>query len=668
MTKYLFKRLLHGLVSVVIVVGCVMTMIYSLMDRNLIFAQDTTYSHQSNNQKKVYKYQKWETYGYLDYVTYADYLNALKAKGEIDEDTRSKAVAFGRTKDQDSELVSEYVKEFTAYYKAKGYTVRRYDAIMMGKKKYANGGQQQLFAYRDIPLATRLGKYFSGLIDIDSIHDAAKVEGKRGITFTLHDPVYGGKKFSPAIMGNGTTHKYLMYFDSKFPYFHQNIITINLGKSYSVNEGVDVALTMTRAQGSYVKSEITYPSGLVEYSADDLHSATYMSESQDASAVHSDRFTDDYTNVDTVKSGKSKIGYSFVIGIIAVILSYLIAVPLGILMARKKDKLVDQLGTIYIVFIIAVPSLAYIFLFKAIGGKMGLPTTFDMDSKSKLMYILPIVSLALPQVANLMKWLRRYMIDQMNSDYVKFARSGGLTEGEIFTKHILKNAAIPIVQGVPASVLFALTGAIITERVYVVPGAGNLLTEAISKYDNGVIVGVTLFYAVLSVISIILGDVLMSMVDPRISFSTKAQLKNEIDLINNELRTLERKLLRIIPQWNKLKKEKEEYDIIKQEIIEELKKNPLDSTDYRMYHSPQFGFLRTWVFEEMKVRFNKRCPEYEDFLKEYNRINEVYDKLKNEIQTLEILETDFKNYRDTIYKYFIYTHRLKRLFLIEDFA
>ena len=54
MTKYLFKRLLHGLVSVVIVVGCVMTMIYSLMDRNLIFAQDATYSHQSNNQKKVY--------------------------------------------------------------------------------------------------------------------------------------------------------------------------------------------------------------------------------------------------------------------------------------------------------------------------------------------------------------------------------------------------------------------------------------------------------------------------------------------------------------------------------------------------------------------------------------------------------------------------------------
>lgn len=81
--------------------------------------------------------------------------------------------------------------------------------------------------------------------------------------------------------------------------------------------------------------------------------------------------------------------------------------------------------------------------------------------------------------------------------------------------------AIPIIQGIPAAVLGALTGAIITERVYVVPGIGNLLTEAINKYDNGVIVGGTLFYAILTVTSLILGDVLMAMVDPRISFSTK---------------------------------------------------------------------------------------------------------------------------------------------------
>ena len=193
-------------------------------------------------------------------------------------------------------------------------------------------------------------------------------------------------------------------------------------------------------------------------------------------------------------------------------------------MARFKDGILDKIGSVYIMFIIAVPSLAYIFLFKQIGGSVfHLPTLFNVDSKDKLMYILPIISLALPSVANLMKWMRRYMIDQMNSDYVKFARSGGLSETEIFTKHIWKNAAIPIVHGIPGSVIFAMTGAIITERVYSVPGAGGLLTVAINKYDNGVIVGVTLFYAILSVISIILGDVFMSMVDPRISFSEKAR-------------------------------------------------------------------------------------------------------------------------------------------------
>ena len=297
---------------------------------------------------------------------------------------------------------------------------------------------------------------------------------------------------------------------------------INLGTSYSINKGVDVFDTMTQAQGSFKKSMVTYPTGLVEESAYNLHSATYLEGSlENGTPVVKDRFTDNYTSVTTYKDGFSKMGYSFVIGIISVIMAYVIALPLGVLMAKKKDKFVDHLGTIYIVFIIAVPSLAYIFLFKAIGDKIGLPTTFDMIKPTWLMYVLPIVSLALPSIANLMKWLRRYMIDQMNSDYVKFARSGGLSEGEIFTKHILKNAAIPIIHGIPGSVLGSLVGAIITERVYVVPGAGNLLTNAINAYDNGVIVGVTLFYAALSVISVMLGDILMSLIDPRISFTTK---------------------------------------------------------------------------------------------------------------------------------------------------
>ncbi len=521
MAKYFIKRLLQGLAAIVVVVAVVMVMIYSLLDRQLVFATDEQYNKQNNNQKITYRYVKWEQYGYLDYVTYADYLNDLVKQGELDEETRKSVASFGRTADSDSEAVAEYVKKFTDYYESQGYTVERLKAVTLSPKKVANGGAQQLFAHKDKPLWSRLLNYFAGLIQIDSVHYVEEDIEDRGISFTLHDPAYGGEKFSPAILGNGTKHKYLLYFDSKFPFVHQNLFSINLGVSYSISRDVDVFTTMTTTQGSYVKSPITFPTGLQEDSADDLHSAVYQAGSLAASDMLQARFVDDYTNVQTVKNGLSKTGYSFSIGIIATSLAYLLGLPLGVLMARKKDKLVDKLGTIYIIFIIAVPSLAYIFLFKAIGGQLGFPTTFNVDNMSWMMYVLPVVSLALPSAANLMKWMRRYMIDQMNSDYVKFARSGGLTESEIFSKHIMKNAAIPIVHGIPGSVLGAMTGSIITERVYSVPGAGGLLTNAISQYDNGVIVGMVLFYALLSVVSIILGDILMSVVDPRISFTTR---------------------------------------------------------------------------------------------------------------------------------------------------
>ncbi len=524
MAKYFVKRLIHGLVAVVVVVLVVMILIYSLLDRQKIFGQDPVYTKQGNNSKVTYRYEKWEDYGYLEYVTYEEYVNSLAKSGEIDTETRDAAVKLGRTPEKDSDEVAEYVKKFKEYYESQGYTVSRLDAVMASPKKVATGGRQQYFAYKDLPLSHRLITYFTGLFQVDNIHFVQDDLEDRGLTFTWYDPAYGGEKFSPAILGNGTKHKYLLYFDSNFPFIHQNLLSINLGESYSVNTGIDVFTTMTSSQGSYVKSPIVFPTGLKEDSADDLHSATYLSGSREANDMLAARFTDDYTSVGVIKNGLSKVGYSFSIGIIATALAYLLGLPLGVLMARKKDKLADKLGTIYIIFIIAVPSLAYIFLFKAIGGAVfKLPTVFDVDNMSWKMYVLPVVSLALPSVANLMKWMRRYMIDQVNSDYVKFARSGGLTESEIFSQHIMKNAAIPIIHGIPGSVLGALTGAIITERVYVVPGAGNLLTVAINAMDNGVIVGVTLFYALLSVVSIILGDILMSMVDPRISFSTKSR-------------------------------------------------------------------------------------------------------------------------------------------------
>ncbi|MCR5678177.1 MAG: ABC transporter permease [Agathobacter sp.] len=521
MTKYLLKRLLHGVISIIFVVAIVMLLIYSLMDRDKIFSSDSAYSHQKNNAKIAYMYQKWEEYGYLDYVPYSDYMKSLMKRGDIDEATYKESIKLGKTAKQDKKIAKENAAEFKKYYESKGYTVERVDAITQ-RNRIADGGASLLFAYKNTPVTTRLFRYFTGIFKFDSVNTIKDIEGKRGLTFTWKDPAYGGDKFAPALMGNGTNHKYLIYVDNKFPFVHQNMLSLNLGLSYTVNQGVEITTTMTQSQGMTKSVMTTYPTGLQEESADDLHSAVYSAGSLVDNPINEARFTDNYTRVQLRRGGKSKLGYSFIIGIFDVIFAYLIGLPLGVLMARKKDKFIDKLGTVYIMFIIAIPSLAYIFLFKAIGGSLfHLPTQFDTKDEIWPMYILPIISLCLPAIAGLMKWMRRFMIDQMSADYVKFARSGGLSEKEIFSKHIMKNAAVPMCHDIPASVLGALTGAIITERVYGVPGVGDVLTQAIGKYDNGVIVGVTLFYAVLSVVALILGDTLMSVVDPRISFSTK---------------------------------------------------------------------------------------------------------------------------------------------------
>ncbi|MBE6975776.1 MAG: ABC transporter permease [Ruminococcaceae bacterium] len=524
MTKYLIGRILRALLSVVLVVAVIMIMVYSFLDKQSIFATDPNYTKTKLNGRETYKMQKWEEYGYLDYIPFSDWLKAELKAGSITQEEYDSAAKLGKNYDTDSAETAHFVQLFKEKYESEGYEVVRLPGqTKPNSKKYKEGGNPQLYAYKDIPILKRLLTYFTGLFKVDNIHNAESVEGERGLTFTLYDPVYGGNKFSPAIMGNGTNHKYLLYFDEKFPFVHQNLLKIQLGKSYSVNEGVDVFDTMTQTQGALEYSTITYPSGVVEQTADDLHTATYIAGSREKGALNQRYYVDDYTGVVTAKDGMSKMGYSFLIGIISVVIAYLLAVPLGVLMALKKDKLVDKLGTFYIIFIMAVPSLGYIFIFRAVGNAIGLPTTFNMNEPTWLMYVLPIISLSLPSIANLMKWLRRYMIDQMNSDYVKFARSGGLSEGEIFSKHILKNAIIPVVHGIPGSILLSLTGAIITERVYVVPGVGNVLTTAINQYDNGVIVGVALFYAVLSVTSVIVGDILMSVMDPRISFTSKAR-------------------------------------------------------------------------------------------------------------------------------------------------
>ena len=121
MTKYLFRRLLHGLISVIIVVAIVMILIYSCLDRQLIFAQDPVFTQLGNNQKVVYQYRKWEDYGYIDYVPYPEWLQTIAASENLTQEQVASLSSIGRKAEADPEEVAAYVARFTDYYEGQGY-------------------------------------------------------------------------------------------------------------------------------------------------------------------------------------------------------------------------------------------------------------------------------------------------------------------------------------------------------------------------------------------------------------------------------------------------------------------------------------------------------------------------------------------------------------------
>ena len=207
-------------------------------------------------------------------------------------------------------------------------------------------------------------------------------------------------------------------------------------------------------------------------------------------------------------------------GVLGLLIAYVIAVPCGMLMASYKGKLFDHIGTVWINFMIAVPSLAFIFfgrqVFYLLGFPLAFPTYGAQDVRS---YIPAVVVLGLLNTGSLMLWTRRYMLDQASADYVKFARAKGLSQNEIYRKHIMRNAIIPMVHNLPANIILTITGAVLTETVFAIPGTGKLLPDAISEHNNSMIVALTALYTSLSIMSVLLGDILMTLVDPRIKLT-----------------------------------------------------------------------------------------------------------------------------------------------------
>lgn len=234
-----------------------------------------------------------------------------------------------------------------------------------------------------------------------------------------------------------------------------------------------------------------------------------------------ERYGDNYTNTEQQHQDPSMIGTSFKAGLGALVISYLISIPMAILMARYKGKWFDKVGTGVVTALIAVPSLAFIYAFRYLGSAVfGLPDSFPTKGAEAFSsWVSPTIILGLLSVSGLIIWFRRYMIDQQSSDYVKFAKVKGLTEGEIYRKHIFKNASIPIVQGLPGSIIGLIGGATMTETIFAMPGMGKMLPDAILAHNNPIVIALVFIFTTIAVFSILLGDILMTIVDPRIKLS-----------------------------------------------------------------------------------------------------------------------------------------------------
>ena len=224
-----------------------------------------------------------------------------------------------------------------------------------------------------------------------------------------------------------------------------------------------------------------------------------------------------------------KIPISLQLGLIALAISLALGLPLGVLMARStrtRFKIGDKLGTVFIVLVQAMPSAVYHILIQFAGSQtyigkeiFGLPMLFDASNPKS--YILPVISLSIGNNAYYAKWLRRYMVDESNKDYIRLARAKGVPNGKISFGHVFRNAFVPMVQYIPNSILFTLMGSLYVESLYSVPGMGGLLVTAIKRQDNTLVQALVLIYAVISILGLLLGDILMGIVDPRISFSKK---------------------------------------------------------------------------------------------------------------------------------------------------
>ncbi len=213
-----------------------------------------------------------------------------------------------------------------------------------------------------------------------------------------------------------------------------------------------------------------------------------------------------------------KIPYSLRFGLAAIALSLVLGLAMGVRQARDKGRFWDKTWTWYIVLTHAVPMAVYLLFIQLYMTKiLHLPMLYDRTNP--ISWILPTLSMALGPIGGYALWMRRYMVDELNKDYIRLARAKGMSSTAIMVRHVARNAFVPMAQYLPTSVLLTISGSIYVESLYSIPGMGGLLIDAIQRQDNPLVQALVLIFSTLGIVGLFLGDVLMAVFDPRIKLS-----------------------------------------------------------------------------------------------------------------------------------------------------
>ena len=215
----------------------------------------------------------------------------------------------------------------------------------------------------------------------------------------------------------------------------------------------------------------------------------------------------------------------------AFVISFVVGIPLGVYSATHKYSAGDYGLTIFSFIGISIPSfffgmgLIYIFAIKL----KWFPTSGFGDTTfkgtgmalflNKMKYlVMPALVMSLANLATVMRFTRSSMVETLNQDYIRTARAKGLSEKVVIYRHALKNSLIPVITIFGLSIPNLFGGAYITEKVFSWPGMGLLGVDAIANRDYAVLMGLTLFTAILVLVGNLVADILYSFVDPRIRY------------------------------------------------------------------------------------------------------------------------------------------------------